>query len=905
MYQLLYYNGLNYTGLEKQFNKVISFLQIGDFKSAEVKKLKPSQYFRAKLDITNRLLFKIISDKQHSYILLLEVIRNHEYDKSRFLRGSKIIEEEILSDSIAKEDIESFNILSKDHKSKNHNVYLLNKFIIFDEQQEDILNCSLPIILIGSAGSGKTSVSLTKLRQIEGKILYVSLSNYLVSNAQKSYFAYNYLNEQQDISFLSFREFIETIEIPIGQAITEQVFLKWFAKQNLPKHYGVGDGRELFEEFAGVITGSVPDLPYLSQEEYQNLGIKQSIFSFEQRRGIYDLFQKYLQFLKEENYYDTNIISSQYASLIEPTYDAIIIDEVQDFTNSQLFSVLKSLKKPGQFLLCGDANQIIHPNFFSWSKLKSFFYTDNSYTDNSFVEDKITRILTANYRNTPEVTELANRVLKFKNYYFGSIDRESHYLIKSTSEKHGTVSCLQDKPEIIKEVNIKTSKSTNYAILVLHELHKDKARELFRSPLIFTVQEAKGLEYDNIIMYNFVSNDKNYTDLTKDKDADRSFLEADFKYSRVKDKADKSLEIYKFYINALYVAITRSVCNVYIIESNPSHKFLRLLEINEIHEINIEAIESSREEWQREANKLIMQGKEEQAQAIEDNILQHQNITWHPIDQEEFKHLYEKVIDKKTADKRESIKLLNYAIIYSDISLIRQLQIGGLKAAGNISKCIPLMLNEYFNDYLYQRIDNLQKKLDLFGTEFRNEFNLTPLMSAAYVGKQNYVNMLVYLGASINATDNNQRNAFMIALSRAIDDKKYCSSVFEEIYQQLKPNAALLKINNKLVKIESYKSEYFFLFFLITEVRNAIAYKNNQSNLAFNARDISLVLKDFPESVVPRYRKNRDYIGSLFSRNEVHSNYPYNKQLFSRIGKGVYIINPNIEMKVCDIWSKL
>ena len=274
--------------------------------------------------------------------------------------------------------------------------------------------------------------------------------------------------------------------------------------------------------------------------------------------------------------------------------------------------------------MCGDANQIIHPNFFSWSKLKSFFYTENN-----FINDKITKILTANYRNTPEVTELANRVLKFKNYYFGSVDKESHYLIKSTSDKHGVVSCLQDKMDIIKEVNVKTAKSTNYAILVLHEHHKDKAKELFKSPLIFTVQEAKGLEYDNIIVYNFVSDEKNYMDITKG--TDRSFLDADFKYARAKDKSDKALEIYKFYINALYVAITRSICNVYIIESNPSHKFLRLLEINEIQEINIEATESSREDWQKEANRLIMQGKDEQAKAIETNILQHQNITWTPI----------------------------------------------------------------------------------------------------------------------------------------------------------------------------------------------------------------------------------------------------------------------------------
>jgi len=47
---------------------------------------------------------------------------------------------------------------------------------------------------------------------------------------------------------------------------------------------------------------------------------------------------------------------------------------VQDLTTIQLQLILTSLCEPHQFLLCGDANQIVHPNFFSWSTLKSFFY---------------------------------------------------------------------------------------------------------------------------------------------------------------------------------------------------------------------------------------------------------------------------------------------------------------------------------------------------------------------------------------------------------------------------------------------------------------------------------------------------------------------------------------------------
>lgn len=51
---------------------------------------------------------------------------------------------------------------------------------------------------------------------------------------------------------------------------------------------------------------------------------------------------------------------------------------MQDLTPAQLDLVLATLKKPGHFLLCGDSNQIVHPNFFSWSQVKSLFWRDRS-----------------------------------------------------------------------------------------------------------------------------------------------------------------------------------------------------------------------------------------------------------------------------------------------------------------------------------------------------------------------------------------------------------------------------------------------------------------------------------------------------------------------------------------------
>ena len=89
-------------------------------------------------------------------------------------------------------------------------------------------------------------------------------------------------------------------------------------------------------------------------------------------------------------------------------------------------------------------------------------------------------------------------------------------------------------------------------------------------PLIFPIQEAKGLEYDNIILYNFTSAAEERFRITRGVSAEDMLAEG-LRYARAREKGDKSLEIYKFQINALYVAVTRAVENLYLIEANPAN----------------------------------------------------------------------------------------------------------------------------------------------------------------------------------------------------------------------------------------------------------------------------------------------------------------------------------------------
>ncbi len=434
--EILQYNELNISPVKKQFSKVVEYLKQGDFKSADVKKMAGSTaFYRAKLDDTNRLLFQFTEYKGVTYLLLLEIILNHDYEKSRFLRGTIVDESKLQASATTK------NLAVSDKQPlihinpKSKKFHILDKILSFDDIQEDVFKAPLPVIIIGSAGSGKTALTLEKLKQLPGNVLYVTLSAYLVENSRNLYYSNYYDNDHQEVDFLSFTEYLQSIEIPKGKEITFREFAVWIAKYR--QMYKIKDTYKLFEEFKGVITGSITDKPYLTESEYLKLGIKQSVFDSTERTAVYELFLKYAAYLDESPYYDSNLIASKNLTKIKPHYDYVVVDEVQDLTNIQLYLILKSLKLAQNLVLCGNSNQIVRPNFFSWSAVKSMFYKQD-------LEGDIIPILATNYRNTPEVTDIANQLLLLKNVRFGSIDRESTYWVKTNSDKKGEVQFLED-----------------------------------------------------------------------------------------------------------------------------------------------------------------------------------------------------------------------------------------------------------------------------------------------------------------------------------------------------------------------------------------------------------------------------------------------------------------------------
>ncbi|MGE5239617.1 MAG: hypothetical protein ACM3ON_12545 [Chloroflexota bacterium] len=906
--RILEYTDLDSSKVARQYQKLIGHLEKDDFVSAEVKKLPDQCLYRAKLDDTNRLIFKIVTYKGVRHALILEVVLNHAYDKSKFLRGSRIDESKIASFDSPHLEEESLPALVYVNPSSTR-FHFLDKIISFDPEQDEIYHYNPPLIIIGPAGSGKTALTLEKMKRSRGQILYVTLSRYLADNARNIYYANHYENDDQEISFLSFREFLETIRVPEGREMTYSVFARWLMR--FPRQHRVADAHRLYEEFRGVITGSIVDRPWLTREEYMSLGVRQSIFLAGDRELAYALFEKYLSFLRENGFYDPNVLAHEYMRHVRKTHDSVVVDEVQDLTSIQLQLILGSLRKPDHFILCGDSNQIVHPNFFSWSNLKSLLYNEASMETH-----RVIRILQSNFRNSAAVTDLANRLLRIKQKRFGSVDRESTYLMNSLSEEAGGITFMKDTDKIKRELNQKTRRSTGFAVLVMRDEDKAAVRQFFDTPLLFSIKEAKGLEYENVILVNFISGERDsFQEIIRG--VSREDMEDDLRYMRAADKTDKSLEVYKFFINSLYVAVTRAVRRVYLIESDTGHPLLSMLGIQEARELAaVEAKQSTIEEWQAEARKLELQGRQEQADEIRRDILKTQPVPWDVSTPKRVMELLARARDKKEMSQKPRKTLFEYGLFYDEPRLIELLSVHGFDKARQIyfqrdgrrgfnrslyDQQRANLAARYLQGYAGKFYKDILRQCELHGVDHRTVFNRTPLMLAATAGNAALVQELTGAGADPELSDNYGLSAWQCALQRATRDERFSSELFPAVNEMLAPSSVSVKVDDRLIKIDRSQGEFLLFHIFFATLHHQVNYQI-PGHVPLTAVILSEMIGMLPDSVVPSYRKKRSYISALLSKNEIDSANPYCRKLFRRKRTGYYILNPKLAVRQKEVW---
>jgi hypothetical protein len=887
--KILEYTGLDTSRVKSSYRKVVEAIARHDFRAAQVKKLANlghGKFYRAKLDDADRLLFCLIRHGDEVCALMLEVIANHDYDKSRFLRGAAIDEGKIpdcdVDEAIA--DAQTVRYLHPERTT----IHLLDKPISFDDTQDAIYRQLPPLIVVGSAGSGKTALTLEKLKHAEGEVLYVTHSSYLAQSARDLYYANGFEHGGQDAVFLSYREFVESIRVPPGREATWRDFAGWFSR--LRQSFKEIDGHQAFEEIRGVLAASAGGV--LARDDYRALGVRQSIFPVAQRDTLYDLFEKYRAWLSEAKLYDLNLVAQDWQPLAAPRYDFVVIDEVQDITSVQLALVLKTLKKPGHFLLCGDSNQIVHPNFFSWGQVKSLFWNDPK-----LAERQALRVLTANFRNGLEATRVANQLLKIKQRRFGSIDRESNFLVQAVGGEAGQVALMPDKDAGKRELDQKIRQSTQFAVLVMRDEDKAEARKHFTTPLLFSIHEAKGLEYENIVLYRFISDHRaEFNDIVDG--VEQADLAVDtLDYRRAKDKSDKSLEVYKFFVNALYVALTRAIKNIYVIESDTGHRLFELLDLS-LGQVKVDAVQSSLEDWQKEARKLELQGKQEQAESIRRNILKETPVPWPVLDEPKVVDLLQKVFREQIPGNKLKQQLYEYATCFDEPQLAHWLL---REAKFDQAKSFPqqrmTLGRKNYLAYFANHFKDILKQCEKHGIEHRLPMNQTPLMAAAAAGNLRLVNALLERGANREAVDQYGCNALHWALREAFRDAKFAAGPLAALYEQLAPASIDINTGERLVRIDRHLSEYLLFQTLWVLFRSRFTHEQRRNNGAFETRDILAAWQHLPANIVRPERNKRQHLSGVLARNEIDRDYAYNRALFMRVAQGWYQFNPKIAVR--------
>jgi hypothetical protein len=130
----------------------------------------------------------------------------------------------------------------------------------------------------------------------------------------------------------------------------------------------------------------------------------------------------------------------------------------------------------------------------------------------------------------------------------------------------------------------------------------------------------------------------------------------------------------------------------------------------------------------------------------------------------------------------------------------------------------------------------------------------------------------------------------------------YAGKKLGQIYPLLLSDSLKLQVDQKLIKIDPHKIEFFLINLFIAIQTVVLQTKHYHMAMGVNMEDVLENIEHFSGVVLPEYRKRRTYLLSLLSKHEVQSNNPYNKQIFKRVERGHYTLNPKLKIWCNNRW---
>ncbi|WP_378956029.1 UvrD-helicase domain-containing protein [Pelosinus sp. sgz500959] len=321
--------------------------------------------------------------------------------------------------------------------------------------------------------------------------------------------------------------------------------------------------------------------PLISKELYLSLEDDDCIFSKEERNQIYYIAEKYQAWLEKVNKFDENDLARRMLVMIKegkikPNYDYVMVDEVQDLSELQIYLLLSLKRDNGHFndfFFSGDIHQMINPTYFSFSRLRMPFHYHH-------VEKEL-QLLEKNYRSQAHIVTLSNKMGELCKSYIGAKDNFSSIPLQNPGNlPFWLMPTADNERELFSTLQRKDRK---YAIIVVpNETEKKRIQEeMGTAERVFTVQEIKGLEYDYVVCVNMLT----------------PFLS---EWQDIMAGQGKKNAKYRYYFNIFYVALTRAKRNLCIYEEQIDHPLLS--QLRDYFQI-IKTFDSASMELTRSANR--------------------------------------------------------------------------------------------------------------------------------------------------------------------------------------------------------------------------------------------------------------------------------------------------------------
>lgn len=458
----------------------------------------------------------------------------------------------------------------------------LKGIFYLNEQQSEYVNKDYsPGLLFGTAGSGKTTIGIYKMIGLmkQNKALrigYFTYSAKLLKTAKEIYETVlanevpeeSSIGKTNQIDFYSIKDFLKyythTKQIVEYEGHGDfEGFKNWCNALKIQPQYKKFIERvgffDIWKDIRGLIKGFATvnwevnvksgKEGLLTLESYLALKNQYTSFNEEDRKVLYDLCLRYVEWLEGKKLYDENDLSRMLLQERDelPQYDWMIIDEVQDLTEVEIALLYSLLRDKANILISGDYYQTITPTYFDTRRIKSLFIKSGL--------ESYELPLQNNYRNPKVIVDTVNHLAKLRQQIFG-MDKRNDKEEYVRCETQGTLFLMSHKNEKIKLLKVALEKAYVYIVVPNEEEKRLLEMQLETDQGIYTVSEIKGLENEYIIAVNF-------------------FKAYKHQWQHLLDLIKGNVEIEetcldRHLFNSLYVALTRATKYVCLVdEFNP------------------------------------------------------------------------------------------------------------------------------------------------------------------------------------------------------------------------------------------------------------------------------------------------------------------------------------------------